>query len=203
MGQPLIEWRQIRLLYHQLTVNWVSLDGKQLYFAHGCNQDVPAFAGRLASLLPIGVAIDGVELEDAIDLVVEDVVAKHIVILIYGLISSISSWHGLMEQILARLLHFLLDTKVVPHIQSISNAKVHDWVPLGHGCDNRGLLLLLLFRGGARFGPHSTPLYVLQHGLWKFDLHRWYEGQRLVVSLRHLISLIDGLISQIDQVVVY
>lgn len=137
MGQTLIEWRQIRLLNHQLTVNRVSLDGKQLYFAHRCNQDVSAFAGRLASLLPVGVAIDGVELEDAIDLVVEDVVAKHIVILSHSLISCVGSGHGLMELILTRLLHFLLDTKVVPHVQSISNAKVHDWVPLGHGCDNR------------------------------------------------------------------
>ena len=87
--------------------------------------------------MPVGVAIDGVELEDAIDLVVENVVTKHIVILSHSLISCIGSRYSLMELILTRLLHFLLDTKVVPHIQSISNAKVHDWVPLGHCCDNR------------------------------------------------------------------
>ena len=137
MGQTLIKWRQICLLNHQLTVDRVSLDGKKLYFTHRCNQDVPAFAGRLASLLPVGVAIDGVELEDAIDLVTENVVAEHIVILSHSLISRVGSGHGLIEPILTRLFNFLLDTKVVPYVQSISNAKVHNWVPLRHGRDNR------------------------------------------------------------------
>ena len=116
MGQTLIKWRQVRLLNHKLTVDRVSLDGEQLYFAHRCNQDVSAFAGRLARLLPVGVAIDGVELEDVIDLVAENVVAKHIAILSHILISCISSGHALIKPILTRLLHFLLDTKVVPHV---------------------------------------------------------------------------------------